>query len=295
VASSSIPLIDRASHLRKNTERLMKALDAPSTLLVPVWRDKSLVDAAPRAALPTVAEASTLIDRSSELVWLGLLGGVDCFALELSELEAPLADTRFETGAEFVDLRAVGSLLALPEAGLLAYARGMLRWHRHHRYCGLCGGRTRAREGGHLRECEADGEKHFPRTDPAVMVLVEQGDRCVLGRQPGWPAGMYSVVAGFVEPGESLEEAALREVREEVGLEVEEIRYFRSQPWPFPASLMVGFRARSSGQELCVDREELEEARWFSRQELEHPQGFFYPPPFSLAHHLITAFLGGPH
>jgi NAD+ diphosphatase len=168
----------------------------------------------------------------------------------------------------------------------------MLNWHRRHRYCGSCGQPTKPKDGGHVRECAAENLKHFPRTDPAIMVLVTRGDRCVLARQPGWPDGLYAVIAGFVEPGESIEDAAHREVKEELGLAIRNLHYFRSQPWPFPSSLMLGFSAEALSDVIVRDQEELEDARWFSRAELENPQGFFYPPGYSLANGLIRGFLG---
>ena len=269
----------------------MAALDAPDTLLVPCWRSQTLVSPNSDALVtPRVREAGVLIDRASEIVWLGRVGEQDCFALDLSKLESPLEGSLSSAGT-FADLRMVGGLLSPEESELAAYARGILRWHRHHQHCGLCGAATRPREGGHVRECPEDGNRSFPRTDPAVMVLVESADRCVLARQPGWPEGMYSVIAGFVEPGESLEDAVVRETKEELGLEVTDVRYFRSQPWPFPSSLMVGFFAQATSDDIRLGDDELEEARWFSRKELHNPDGFFYPPPYSLAHHLIQAFL----
>lgn len=271
----------------------MAALDAPSTILVPVWRDKNFVrlGSEPRATLPTVAEASELIDAAGELVWLGKLGERDCFALDLSDLAEPMTHPALVGLGEPSDLRLSGGLLSPEEAEVLAYARGMMNWHRRHRFCGSCGLPTRPKEGGHVRECEAEDLKHFPRTDPAIMVLVTHGDRCVLARQHGWPQGMMAAIAGFVEPGESIEDAARREVGEELGLEVEDLRYFRSQPWPFPSSLMLGFAARATTTEIVRDESELEDAQWFSKTELRNPRGFFIPPPYSLAHHLIAAFL----
>jgi NAD+ diphosphatase len=273
----------------------MRALDLPGTLLVPVWRDKNLLvtGAETRAALPTAGEATSLIDAASEIVWLGLVGDADCFALDVSSLSEPLTHEALAGKAELTDLRMTGGILPAEEAEILAYARGMLYWHQRHRYCGSCGGETKPKDGGHVRECAAEDLKHFPRTDPAVMVLVSLGDRCVLARQPGWPQGMQSVVAGFVEPGESVEDAAIREVKEELGLDVTGLRYFRSQPWPFPASLMVGFFAEATSDAIVVDREELEAARWYSRAELSNPEGFFYPPGYSLAHYMIREFLSG--
>lgn len=273
----------------------MAALDAADTILVPVWRDKNLVDMGPepRAILPSAAQGSALIDAASEIVWLGKIGPRDCFALDLSELAEPMAHPVLFGRGELSDLRLSGGLLPPEEAEVLAYARGMLHWHRRHRFCGSCGRSTVPKEGGHVRECEAEDLKHFPRTDPAIMVLVTRGDRCVLARQHGWPEGMFAVIAGFVEPGESIEDAAHREVKEELGLGVESLRYFRSQPWPFPSSLMLGFTAEALGEEIVRDPEELEDARWFSREELRNPKGFFYPPAYSLAHHLIVDFVGG--
>jgi NAD+ diphosphatase len=290
--SRRIPRIDRASHLRKHTDQLMEALDRPETLLVPVWRGKSLVTPRSEAALlPTVRQAGDLVDRGDELVWLGKLGESDCFAVDLSKLERPLSESSLASQGAFNDLRTVAGLLTPEEVELLAYARAILEWHRTHRFCGRCGQETRPREGGHVRYCDRDDEKSFPRTDPAIMVLVEHAGRCVLARQSTWPDGMFSVIAGFVEPGESLEDAAIRETREELGLDITDVRYVASQPWPYPASLMLGFSARASSDALEVDPTELEVARWFSRAELEKPEGFFYPSATSLAHTLIRRFL----
>ena len=273
----------------------MAALDEPRTLLVPVYRDKNLLvpGATPRALLATVADASPLIDRASEIVWLGQMGDRDCFGLDISDLDEPLRDPSLAGKAELFDLRMMGGLLPEEEADVLGYARGMLNWHRRHRYCGACGGPTKPQEGGHVRHCATEDLKHFPRTDPAAMVLVARGDRCVIARQTGSPAVMYSVLAGFVEPGESIEEEAVLEVKEEHGLDLDGLRYLLSQQWPFPGSLMIGFSANATSDELVVDHEELEDARWFSREELKNPKGFFYPPEYSLAGVLIREFLAG--
>lgn len=273
----------------------MRALDAPETLLVPVWRDKTLIttDRQPRAVMPLAKNAGALIDAAAELAFLGRVGDSDCFALDLSDLEDPLAQAALAGSGTLADLRMVGGLLPPEEAEILAYARGLLYWHRRARFCGACGQPTKPKEGGHVRECEACDIKHFPRTDPAIMALVYRGDRCVLARQPGWPKGFYAAVAGFVEPGESTEDATVREIKEELGLDVTNLSYFRSQPWPFPASLMVGFFAEATSDDIVVDHDELEDARWFSRAELENPQGFAYPPGYSLAHYMIRRFIEG--
>lgn len=273
----------------------MSALDAETTLLVPVWQEKNFVTpgSEPRAALPNAREGATLIDAATELVWLGKAGEADCFALDISTIAEPLSHPALAGRAELTDLRLTGGVLPATEAEVLAYARGMLYWHRRHQHCGSCGRPTKPKEGGHVRECEAEELKHFPRTDPAVMVLVSRGDRIVLARQPGWPRGMQSIIAGFVEPGESVEDCVAREVREELGLAVSGVRYFRSQPWPFPASLMIGFFAEATSDDLVIDRTELEDARWYTRAELQKPEGFWIPPPYSLAHAMIRAYLDG--
>ena len=168
----------------------------------------------------------------------------------------------------FDDLQSVGPLLEPGIGGLMAYARAMAHWHKGHRFCGWCGGPTRPAEAGHVRVCVACERQHFPRTDPAVIVLVTDGDRCLMGRQIGWPEKLYSVLAGFVEPGESIEQTVVREIREEAGIGVSDVHYWSSQPWPFPSSLMLGFTARALSNDIRIDKDELADARWFSRDDL---------------------------
>ncbi len=247
----------------------------------------------PAAVWLAPGEAATRAIPASEAIFLGLDGDVPYFAVDLS---GPGAEPGAETRGVFTDLRAVGPLLARREGAILAYARGLVLWHRRHRFCSLCAQATRSAEAGHLRtcinpDCRAD---HFPRTDPAVIMLVHDSERCVLGRQTAWPEGMHSTLAGFVEPGESLEEAVAREVREEVGIEVCEVVYHASQPWPFPASLMLGFHARSGHGPLKVDQHELAAARWYSRAELmasPEDQTFRLPRRDSIARRLVDAWI----
>jgi NAD+ diphosphatase len=290
------PAFDRAAHRRSDLDYLEAALGATDTLLLPTWRNLSFVRAE-RLALVPAGDAAGLIDRADELVWLGELEGRGCFGLDLSSLEDPLTVPALEQAGEFQDLRQVGAALPAADAGLAAYARGILHWHAHHRHCGVCGSPTAPREGGHSRECrdEACRSKHFPRTDPAVIVLVHDGDRCLLGRPSRAPRGMYSTLAGFVEPGETVEEAVVREVAEETAVRVGEPRYFRSQPWPFPASLMIGFVAEALSREIQLIDDELEDAAWFTREQIRNAQdhGFFVPGRFSIAGQLIDAFLAG--
>lgn len=195
----------------------------------------------------------------------------------------PPAGTRLEA------LRPVFPVLAAAEADLAGRARQLLQWRQHHRHCGRCGTVTTLSGDGSALRCPECGLQQFPRVSPAVIVLVHDGGRILLGRAPRWPDGMYSTLAGFVEPGESAEEALLREVREESGVEVDEPRYFGSQSWPFPNSLMLGYFARYRGGEIRRDDEELEDVRWFTRDSLPS-----LPPRISIARQLIEAFLEGP-
>jgi NAD+ diphosphatase len=282
---------DRAARLRTRPDDLAALERDPRSVVVPLWRNRNLVahGRPARAALLTLAALGELAD-GCERVLLGLLAGRGCFALDLAPADATPSHPRLAEAGAFSDLRMVGGLLPAEDAGLCAYARAITHWHRHHRHCGTCGAATRSAEAGHVRVCGGCERRHFPRTDPCVMVLVTRGDRCVLARQPAFPPGMYSVLAGFVEPGETLEEAAAREVREEVGLGVTDLAYLRSQPWPFPASLMIGFAARTEEEALTPDAGELEDARWLSRDELRRG-AVVLPPPYSLANHLVTRFL----
>lgn len=193
-------------------------------------------------------------DLPEDWVYLGHQAGLDLFAA--------LATVDDDPAEEWRDLRSAAASLDAGQAGLLAYARALCAWRQRHRHCGACGTRNEADSGGHRLRCPACGNVSFPRTDPAIIVAVRDGERCLLGRQPGWPAGRYSTLAGFVEPGETLEAAVAREVREEAGVELAGCRYLGSQPWPFPASLMLGFEADAASTEIRLG-DELEDAQWF--------------------------------
>jgi NAD+ diphosphatase len=194
-------------------------------------------------------------------------------------------------------LRTVGPSLSATDAGLLVQAQSLSEWHRAHRFCPRCGGRLVVSGGGYVLHCDSCGREHFPRTDPAVIMLVVDGDRALLGRQSAWPEGRYSTLAGFVDPGESLEDAVAREVMEEAGIEVTDVTYFGNQPWPFPSSLMVGFFARAVSKDIDVDDDELEAARWFTRDQMraEAEAGtLVLPGGISISRSLIEAWYGGP-
>jgi len=262
-------VLDRVSLQRKDQSWIDAQRAAAETRIVPVWRTQNFViDAAdaPRAVLLSSAD----LPDDADLMLLGQRDGVAYFAVDLSELEDPAAHPAFAGRGSFADLRTVGPLVARDEGSLLAYARGLTWWHQRHRFCGVCGHPTVSAEAGHVRRCTNPdcATSHFPRTDPAVIMLVHDGDRCLLGRQERFPPGMYSTLAGFVEPGESLEEAVAREVLEETGVLVSDVHYHSSQPWPFPSSLMLGFHATAASREISTDQDELEDAAWFTRDEL---------------------------
>jgi NAD+ diphosphatase len=232
-------------------------------------------------------------------VLLGLREGIAHFAVDVSPLAEPEQTLGVAGVAKFQEPRAIAALLPVGEGGILAQARSLVDWHVRHRFCSTCGARTKSGEGGYQRACPDCSAQHFPRTDPVVIMLVARGDACLLGRQAAWPPRMFSALAGFVEPGETLEEAVRREVLEEAGIEVAGVRYHSSQPWPFPASLMIGCIAEAASEAIRIDPGELSEARWFSRDEIKQALAqpgtgdLFVPPPMAIAHHLIRAFAEG--
>ncbi len=280
------PYLDRSAHLRQDPAWFESALTDPKSRAIPVWNSRSLIegDKAARAALIELHDIPTESRNSEALILLGRVGDAHLFAYEIESTAAP----EIRAGARFEDLRWIASRLPEDEAGLLAYASAMISWRRRHRYCGNCGSNTRPAKGGHVLICSDSscGIEHFPRLDPAIIVLVSDGERALLGRQASWPAGRYSTIAGFVEPGESLEDAVAREVAEETGIDVGQIQYFSSQPWPFPSSLMLGFTAQAHTQEIRLNDQELEDARWFSRAELADGT-LRLPPNPSISYRLI--------
>jgi NAD+ diphosphatase len=288
------PTLDRVSLNRRDEAWLAHQMAAPASRLLLVWRGQNLILEAPSpaAALLSLTEGGALLAEAREIALLGLIGERALFAADLSHREEPPA----LPGARFADLRSVGPLLAREEGGLLAYARGLMHWHQRHRFCGVCGSPTESREAGHMRRCTnpACAAEHHPRIDPAVIMRVEHGNRILLGRQKQWPQGMHSVLAGFVEPGESLEDAVRREVSEEVALQLHEVHYHSSQPWPFPASIMLGFTAIAESDAFQVDEHELESARWFTREDLlasPENESFRLPRRDSIARRLVDDWI----
>lgn len=295
--------LDRVSHLREDAAWIAARLGDPRTRLVPVWRAQNFFEASagtnasPMPLMPGVDGLRPYLNGTSHLVLLGLVDEVAHFAIDLSHFEDPAEASEIIGGGEFVDLRRYGPLLERRQGAILAYARGILHWHARHRFCGVCGAPTVSAQAGHVRQCTNPDCKaqHFPRTDPAVIMLVTDGERCLLGRQAVWLPGMHSTLAGFVEPGESFEEAVAREVFEEAGIRVKNVRYHSSQPWPFPASIMIGFHAEAETTEVDVNQSELEAARWFHRDELlasPEDETLRLPRRDSIARRLVENWLG---
>ncbi|MFW6340067.1 MAG: NAD(+) diphosphatase [Wenzhouxiangella sp.] len=294
--------LDRAAEWRTDERWIEHALAKKTARFIAVRNNCSLLSLAQPDRPRAVQLSRQQIGELDGAVFLGLDNGAAVFAVEWSDRTAP--EGSLQAGFSFVDLRRFGPLLDGRDANLLAYARAMVHWHRTHRYCGRCGAPTISIHGGHRRQCSnADcGQLSFPRTDPAIIVLVEHGGddggppRCLLGRSSHFPAGMYSTLAGFVEPGESLEQTVRREVFEESGIDLASVRYLASQPWPFPGSLMLGFHATASSSTISRNDDELEDVRWFGLDELAQfgesgeSAGYCLPRRDSIARFLIESW-----
>jgi NAD+ diphosphatase len=243
-------------------------------------------------------DASVLehLDSGIDLHFLGLRDGVAHFTIDVTGIDGLLSAAGIE-GASFADSRRIATDLPEGDAGILAQARALLDWHRRHRFCGTCGSPTMAAAGGSLRRCENCGAEHYPNPHPVVIMVAWRGDRCLLGSGRTWAGARYSALAGFMDQGETIEEAVAREVKEEVGLDVDDVVYYTSQPWPFPSNLMIGCFAHVTGEDIVVDPVELSGARWFGRDEiaraLDDPSSvdFGLPGPIAIAHHLIRAWV----
>jgi NAD+ diphosphatase len=280
------PYLDRGAHLRQDEAWFGGALADSHSRVAPVWNSRSLVtgDGPSRAAFLSLADIPIERRGLDDLILLGRTAQGSVFAYEIESLDQPAAPE----GTRFEDLRFIAALLPPEEAGVLGYARAMISWRHRHRFCGTCGAKTLPSKGGHVLVCTNATCRHeqFPRLDPAIIVLVSDGERALLGRQASWPPGRYSTIAGFVEPGESLEDAVAREVLEETGIQVGGIEYHSSQPWPFPASLMLGFMANATTHEIIRRDDELEDARWFSRSQVASGVPLL-PPKQSISYALI--------
>jgi NAD+ diphosphatase len=286
------PYIERRAEEREDPQWIAAARADPATLYVIEQGTTQLVQGGREPHIALLANDAPLLALAepASLVLLGWFRGARCVLVDLPP-GAPLA---LPPGTAFEELRPLATLLTAEEAGLLAYARALAVWRARHRHCGVCGAPTAPTHAGHCLTCSnpACAQEYYPRIDPAIIVLVSDGERALLGRQASWPERRYSTIAGFVEPGESLEDAVAREVAEETGVAVWQVRYHSSQPWPFPSSVMLGFQARAAVGAAIRVGPELEDARWFTRAQLTSGE-VLAPPSQSISWRLIENWLEG--
>lgn len=290
--------LDRACHLRAGAADF---LDHPAARFYLLGGELVALKGAGPVFDPLFDRAEAEARGRGEALFLGIESdGAPRFA---KGFDPAMREALEGEGLTVPDLRtiAVSGLIAPHHLGPVACGKALRAWHTRHGFCANCGAASRIVDAGWRRDCPSCGAQHFPRTDPVVIMLTARGDRCLLGRQPHFAPGMWSTLAGFVEPGETIEDAVRRETLEEAGVRTGEVRYFATQPWPFPMSLMIGCIAQATSEDLVIDRNELEDARWFGRDEVTlmltrtHPDGLFVPPPIAIAHHLIRSFIEGGH
>jgi len=293
-------ILDRAAHLRSNDEKLFALESHRDARAYVIYRDSLVVrqEAGGSRVLLSVDEAMKL-GANPGTIFLGLRDGAPVFGMGIAAAAAEKLLGRDDVAV--TELRGMVMQGAVPTEQLsaIAMAKSMVSWHQRHGYCANCGTRTAMKEGGWKRDCPSCKAEHFPRTDPVVIMLVTHGDRCLLGRQKQFLPGMWSCLAGFVEAAETIEDAVRREILEESGIHCTDVTYYMTQPWPYPSSLMIGCAARATSDEIVVDKTELEDARWFTRDEVTlmhsrtHPDGMFAAHPFAIAHHLIGRWVHG--
>jgi NAD+ diphosphatase len=290
--------LDRASDKRPDAEWIARQLASPEALVFAIWNGQPFVE--PReggvqiAYLPAKI-AGELTEGPERLLFMGLWKDTAVFAVDLEGPADPADGGPLAGLGRFEDLRRIALQLPSTEAAIAATAKAMFEWRRRHRHCAVCGQPSEAVDGGWRRRCPSCAAEHFPRTDPVVIMLPWHGERCMLGRQAAWPAGMFSALAGFLEPGESIEEACARELAEEAGLRTRKVRYHSTQPWPYPSSLMIGLIAEVEDDEGTPDQTELSEVRWFTRAEARdliagRLDGVTAPGVMAIAHQLIKAW-----
>jgi NAD+ diphosphatase len=293
-------ILDRAAHLRTNEEKLFALEGRRDARAYVIYRDSLVVkqeESGVRALLSI--EEALKFGANAGTVFLGLRDGAPVFGMGIAPAAAEKLVGRSDVAV--TELRGMAMQGAVPpdQLSAIAMAKSMVGWHQRHGFCANCGARTAMKDGGWKRECGSCKAEHFPRTDPVVIMLVELGDRVLLGRQKQFPPGMYSCLAGFVEAAETIEDAVRREIFEESGIRCTDVTYYMTQPWPYPSSLMIGCTARATNYDIVVDHNELEDARWFDRTEAtlmirrQHPDGLAGPHPFAIAHHLLGRWLHG--
>jgi NAD+ diphosphatase len=295
--------LNRDSERRGDEAWLAEKLADAESLAVALWNGKPLVEdlldddgksTGVQIAYLRADLAQDLAGGNEKLLYMGLWKDIAVFAVDIDTATDP-AEGPLQGLGRFEELRAAAATLPPADAGILATAKSMFEWRRRHRWCSACGQPSNVADGGWKRICPSCGTEHFPRTDPVAIMLAVHDGKCLLGRQAAWPAGMFSALAGFLEPGETIEEACARELKEEAGLTATTVRYHSSQPWPWPGSLMMGLIAEVDSSDAAPDQTELEEVRWFSKEETAQLlkgelEGVFCPPSLAIAHQLIKAW-----
>ncbi|KZD22898.1 NAD(+) diphosphatase [Tardiphaga robiniae] len=290
--------LDRAAHLRFSDEKLFALEGKSSSRAYVIYRDSLVMkkDGDAQRALLTIDEALKF-GANPGTVFLGLRDGDAVFGMGISAPAVEKLLTRDDVVVSELRGMAMQGMVPPEQLSAVAQAKSLVSWHQRHGFCANCGAKSSMAEGGWKRVCPSCKTEHFPRTDPVVIMLVEKGDKCLLGRQKQFAPGMYSCLAGFVEAAETIEDAVKREIFEESGIRCTDVTYYMTQPWPYPSSLMIGCSARAISDEITVDKMELEDARWFDRDEAmlmwkrEHPDGLAGPHPFAIAHHLLGRWL----
>jgi NAD+ diphosphatase len=297
--------LNRASEKRTDSHWIDSKWRDPSSLVFPMWRlepfllgtDKQAAPAKLGLLRPGIADSLSSPDAAR--IFLGLEGERAIFALDVSAASNPADEGPLAGLGYFCDARTAAQLLSLKEAAIVAQAKALIDWHQRHGFCPRCGTPTRFMDAGYRRLCGKCNAEHFPRVDPVVIMLASNGDACLVGRGKQFPTGMFSALAGFMEPGETIEEAVQRELMEEASVQVDEVTYFATQPWPFPSSLMIGCFARASSRDVKADENELAEVRWLERTVAREViagkpvSGIRLPPPIAIAHHLIKTWALG--
>lgn len=262
--------LNRLAEKRNDEKWINLQLENPETCFIPLWQDKNLfnISSQPKVVFLEKGRVKNFSPGKNRITLIGQLNNRIYFSLSLDDNTD--TEKEFSEFGVFASIRRYAALLDKDEASLLAYSNALNNWQKHHQYCGLCGGKTKPVFAGHRLDCSNSECNHqiFPRTDPAVITLIYKDDKCLLVRQPVWQPGQYALVAGFVEPGESLESAVARETYEETGIELDEIIYFSAQPWPFPGSIMLGFFAKAVTEKIILHDKELEDAKWMTRKEI---------------------------
>ncbi len=298
--------LNRASEKRTDSNWIESRRRDPSSLVLPMWRLEPFILGSEKSGPPVelglvrAGVVDSIVEAGALCLFLGLDGERAVFAMDVPGADDPATAGPLAGLGYFRDARVAASIVSLKDAAIIAQAKAMIDWHQRHGFCARCGAPTKIMDAGYRRLCGQCKAEHFPRVDPVVIMLATFGEACLVGRGKQFPPGMFSALAGFVEPGETIEEAVRRELMEEASVKVGEVTYYATQPWPFPSSLMIGCFAKAESRDAKVDENELAEVRWLERSvareliEGKQIDGLRVPPPIAIAHHLIRTWaLGG--